>query len=106
MTIYVVLQESRMSYADPNTKSVIYPLLVKPNDRNIRRCDPVSRYHQFRQCWDAQKAPGEKAHKSLRWNMREHMLYHDEVVKVRNITHYLKVFCTQGNFIFPSNFIN
>ncbi|XP_064623701.1 centriolar and ciliogenesis-associated protein HYLS1-like [Lineus longissimus] len=76
-----ILRESRMSYEDPSAKSVIYPMEVQPNERNIRRCDPVSRYHQFRQSWDAQKAPGEKAHKTLRWNMREHMLYHDEVFK-------------------------
>lgn len=28
------------------------------------------RYHQFKGAWQANKAPGEKSHKNLRWNVR------------------------------------
>lgn len=28
------------------------------------------RYHQFKGEWQANKAPGEKSHKNLRWNVR------------------------------------
>lgn len=60
---------------------VIRPMTENPHTKNIRRSDPVTRYQQYQQSWQAQKAPGEKAHKSLRWNVREQMLYHDEVVE-------------------------
>ena len=60
-----------------------------PHTRNIKKSDPVSRYQQYRQSWTAQRAPGEKSHKSLRWHVREHMLYHDEVVE--KVTHRIIV---------------
>lgn len=44
------------------------------------KCDPVTRYHEYRAFWDRHKAPGEKAHKQLRWNVRAKMLHRDEVV--------------------------
>lgn len=44
------------------------------------KCDPVARYHEYRAFWDRHKAPGEKAHKQLRWNMRAQMLQRDDVV--------------------------
>ena len=56
-------------------------MLANPHTRNIRKCDPVSRYQQYSQCWNSQKAPGEKKHNSLRWHVREQMLYQDEVVQ-------------------------
>ena len=30
----------------------------------------ITRYHQFKDEWKAKKAPGEKSHKNLRWNVR------------------------------------
>ncbi|XP_074662609.1 uncharacterized protein LOC141915103 [Tubulanus polymorphus] len=64
-----------------NLPSVIYPMIDHPHTRNLKRCDPVNRGNQYREAWDSQRAPGEKQHKSLRWNIRENMLYHDTVVK-------------------------
>ncbi|XP_013416450.1 hydrolethalus syndrome protein 1 homolog [Lingula anatina] len=72
---------SRMSNDDPYQKSVIWPSEGNPHTKDLRKCDPVKRYHQFKQAWQQQKAPGEKKHKGLRWDVREQMLYHDEVVK-------------------------
>lgn len=66
---------------DAYPKSVIWTAKEHPHTKNIKRSDPVSRHQQFKQAWQKQKAPGEKQHKGLRWNVREMMLYHDEVVK-------------------------
>lgn len=52
-----------------------------PHSRNIRKSDPVARYQQFRQSWTHQRAPGEKKHNQLRWNIREQMLAQDQVVE-------------------------
>lgn len=52
-----------------------------PHTRNVRKSDPVARYQQFRQSWTHQRAPGEKKHNQLRWNIREQMLAQDQVVK-------------------------
>ena len=56
-------------------------MTVEPHKRNLKKTDPVSRFQQYKQSWDSQKAPGEKQHKNLRWSVREQMLYHDEVVE-------------------------
>lgn len=48
-----------------------------PHTRNLRKCDPVARGQLFRQSWAANRVPGEKAHKRLRWNVREQMLCRD-----------------------------
>ena len=69
---------------DASLKSLILPMSDHPHTRNIKKVDNVTRYHQYKELWDAQKAPGEKAHKNLRWSVKENMLYHDEVVKVTN----------------------
>jgi len=64
--------------------SVILRRPEHPHTRNIRKTDPVARFQQFQQSWAAQKAPGEKNHKNLRWNVREQMLAQDVVYeKVR-----------------------
>ena len=56
----------------------------EPHKANLRKSDPVARFQQYNHSWKNQKAPGERQHKNLRWSVREHMLYHDEVVqKVR-----------------------
>ena len=54
---------------------------AEPHTKNIKKCDPVSRFQHYNRSWGSQRAPGEKAHKGLRWNVREHMLYHDPVVQ-------------------------
>lgn len=59
--------------------TVIRPMTTHPND--VKKTDPVSKYQQYRQSWKSQRAPGEKSHKNLRWQVREQMLYHDEVVE-------------------------
>ena len=66
--------------------SVIRPMTSHPHTKNVKKHDPVSRYQQYRESWTSQRAPGEKNHKSLRWNVREQMLHHDQVIeKVRFI---------------------
>lgn len=49
-----------------------------------RRHDPVNRYHQYKEVWTAQRAPGEKQHKDLRWAVREQMQRRDEMIKPRH----------------------
>lgn len=48
--------------------------------RGMGKCDPVTRYHEYKAFWERHKTPGEKAHKQLRWNMRAQMLRRDDVV--------------------------
>lgn len=64
----------RLSPSDPRLPSVIYSMEEHPHTKNLRRMDPVNRYHEMKQAWSLQKAPGEKLHKRLRWNIREQML--------------------------------
>ena len=59
--------------------SVILRKTEHPHTKNIRKSDPVARFQEFRKSWDQQKAPGEKNHKNLRWNVREQMLAQDVV---------------------------
>lgn len=49
-------------------------------NRGPHKCDPVTRYHEYKAFWERHKAPGEKAHKQLRWNVRAQMLQRDDVV--------------------------
>lgn len=62
-------------------KALIRPMSTEPHKQNIRKSDPVARYQLYRTSWQSHRAPGEKQHKNLRWNVREHMLHHDEVVQ-------------------------
>ncbi|XP_046578671.1 LOW QUALITY PROTEIN: hydrolethalus syndrome protein 1 homolog [Haliotis rubra] len=71
----------RLSPDDPRPASVILRTADHPHTRNIRKSDPVARYQQFQQAWQTQKAPGEKGHKGLRWNIREQMLVHETIEK-------------------------
>ncbi|XP_076441684.1 centriolar and ciliogenesis-associated protein HYLS1-like [Babylonia areolata] len=64
----------RLGPDDPRPPSVIYPSFDHPHTRNLRRADPVARYHQMQQAWATQQAPGENQRKDLRWNVREQML--------------------------------
>ncbi|XP_029207410.2 hydrolethalus syndrome protein 1-like [Acropora millepora] len=57
--------------------SFIRPSTRHPHTRQVKKTDPVSRYHQFKGAWQANKAPGEKSHKNLRWNVRGKMLQCD-----------------------------
>jgi len=76
---------------------VIHAMSCEPHVQNIKKCDPVSRYQSYRHCWSLCRAPGEKAHKHLRWGVREKMLYHDHVIdKVGSLTTPCKV--TVGQF--------
>lgn len=61
----------------------LFSVILRPNNPSglQRRSDPVARYQQFRQSWSQQRAPGEKNHKNLRWNIREQMLSQDEVLE-------------------------
>ncbi|XP_064603205.1 centriolar and ciliogenesis-associated protein HYLS1-like [Liolophura sinensis] len=67
----------RLDPDDPRPASVILRSADHPHTRNLRKCDPVARGQQFRQSWAANRVPGEKAHKRLRWNVREQMLCRD-----------------------------
>ena len=63
----------------PVTFSVILRKSDHPHTKNLRKSDPVARYQEFRKSWEQQRAPGEKNHKNLRWNVREQMLAQDVV---------------------------
>ncbi|XP_077965918.1 uncharacterized protein LOC120335581 [Styela clava] len=63
---------------DQPLPSYIRPNTVHPHTRNIKKSDPVNRYHQYRDVWNSIKAPGEKSHKDLRWEVKAQMLYKDE----------------------------
>lgn len=64
-------------------KALIRPMSCEPHMRNIKKADPVSRYQKYRQSWNACKAPGERTHHQLRWDIREQMLQQDQVVVKR-----------------------
>lgn len=49
-------------------------------ERGRHKGDPVARYHEYRRVWEKYKAPGEKSHAQLRWNVRAQMLRKDVVV--------------------------
>ena len=71
----------------------------EPHVQRIKKSDPVSRYQSYRHSWDACRAPGEKAHKHLRWGVREKMLYHDQVLdKVLEMQTFNRLFTLQWSF--------
>lgn len=49
-----------------------------PHMRNIRKVDPVNKYHKYKELWTSVKAPGEKSHKELRWEVKAQMMYKEE----------------------------
>ncbi|XP_014677753.1 PREDICTED: hydrolethalus syndrome protein 1-like [Priapulus caudatus] len=60
-------------------RSFIRPSLGEAEPGRLdRRCDPVDRYHAYREIWDAQPPPGTLRHSALRWAVRERMLTQDE----------------------------
>lgn len=54
-----------------------------PHTKNLMKCDPVSRFHQFNKEWQRGKVPGESGHSNLRWNVRERMLHCEVFEKPR-----------------------
>lgn len=48
----------------------------------------IIRYHQFKDEWKAKKAPGEKSHKNLRWNVRvsmsDYIVFHYSTSVIQN----------------------
>ncbi|XP_050405145.1 centriolar and ciliogenesis-associated protein HYLS1 [Patella vulgata] len=64
----------RLADDDPRPASVILRRSEHPHTKNLRKSDPVAKYQQFKQVWQSFRAPGERDHKNLRWNIRERML--------------------------------
>ena len=42
------------------------------------------RYHKYKELWTSVKAPGEKPHKELRWEVKAQMMYKEEPAPVSN----------------------
>nr|XP_014342332.1 PREDICTED: hydrolethalus syndrome protein 1 [Latimeria chalumnae] len=61
-------------------KSFIRPVMDHPHTRNLKKTDPVAKYFQYKQDWEAFKAPGEQDRKELRWGIKEQMLYRSQPV--------------------------
>ncbi|XP_078000967.1 centriolar and ciliogenesis-associated protein HYLS1-like [Glandiceps talaboti] len=66
-------------FAPQLPRSFIRPSSAHPHTQNLRKTDPVTRYHLYRQSWAVHRAPGEKSRKNLRWAVREQMLQQDVV---------------------------
>uniref|UniRef100_H2Z5A3 Centriolar and ciliogenesis-associated protein HYLS1 C-terminal domain-containing protein n=1 Tax=Ciona savignyi TaxID=51511 RepID=H2Z5A3_CIOSA len=58
--------------------SFIRPNTSNPHTRNLKKVDPVNKYHQYKELWSNVKAPGEKSHKALRWEVKAQMMYKEE----------------------------
>lgn len=65
-------------------RSFIRPSSAQPKLKHDEKTDPVSRHRMYQAAWNAKKAPGEKTRKDLRWNVREQMMYKDELPKPQN----------------------
>jgi len=79
-------------------KALIRPMQCDPHVRNLKKTDPVARYQAYQHGWSTCRAPGEKAHKQLRWGVREKMLYHDQVIEKKQPR------CYQPNtYVVPSD---
>ncbi|RXM33019.1 Hydrolethalus syndrome protein 1-like [Acipenser ruthenus] len=64
-------ETERDSHSSSRPKSFIRPQLDHPHTRNLKKNDPVSKYFQYKQDWEAFKPPEEKQHKGLRWGIRK-----------------------------------
>eukprot|EP00058_Branchiostoma_floridae_P018983 XP_002604472.1 hypothetical protein BRAFLDRAFT_79227 [Branchiostoma floridae] len=73
--------DEESEYAPHLPRSFIRPAVRLPQNRKSAKTDPVNRFHFYNRQWAAQKAPEEKKHKDLRWNVRELMMQRDEVVQ-------------------------
>nr|XP_006817026.1 PREDICTED: hydrolethalus syndrome protein 1 homolog isoform X2 [Saccoglossus kowalevskii]XP_006817027.1 PREDICTED: hydrolethalus syndrome protein 1 homolog isoform X3 [Saccoglossus kowalevskii] len=76
-----VSREEDSIYAPNLPRSFIRPGTAHPHTKNLRKTDPVTRYHLYQQSWNSYKVPGEKNRKELRWAVREQMLHKDEVYR-------------------------
>ncbi|CAH1261383.1 HYLS1 [Branchiostoma lanceolatum] len=89
--------DEESEYAPHLPRSFIRPAVRLPQNRRSVKTDPVNRFHFYNRQWGAQKAPGEKKHKDLRWNVRELMMQKDEVVQKPQ-----RVYVPNG-YIVPTN---
>ena len=72
------------SLSSTSLPAFIRPSIIHPHTKNLRKCDPVSRYHQFKKEWKHSKFPGESSHSNIRWNVREQMLHCEVFEKPRH----------------------
>lgn len=72
-----VVQPPTSSRHRQQPASFIRPPSSHPHTRGLKKCDPVNRYHEFRELWERSKAPGEKNRGALRWHIREQLLRQD-----------------------------
>ncbi|CAI5452182.1 unnamed protein product [Caenorhabditis angaria] len=63
----------KVKIVDPSFR----PVLVRKPGRAPLKCDPVTRFHLYKEEWARHPAPGELRRLSLRWKVREYMLRHD-----------------------------
>ncbi|XP_014863177.1 PREDICTED: hydrolethalus syndrome protein 1 [Poecilia mexicana] len=68
--IDVVTQSDRE--VRPKPKSFIRPVMFQ---RAIKKNDPVTRYFQYKEMWDAFQVPGDNVRKALRWQIKEKLSY-------------------------------
>jgi len=74
-------ESSNASSASSTSARAHLPSFIRPQPEVRRkRHDPVDRYHQYNEAWTAQRAPGEKQHKQIRWAVREHMQRREEII--------------------------
>lgn len=74
-------ESSNASSASSISARAQLPSFIRPQPEVRRkRHDPVDRYHQYNEAWTAQRAPGEKHHKQIRWAVREHMQRREEII--------------------------
>ncbi|XP_053327320.1 centriolar and ciliogenesis-associated protein HYLS1 [Spea bombifrons] len=70
----VASEESSVPHTADSTKSFIRPPPHSLLDRYRQRSDPVGRYHEYKQSWDALQGALEQSRKELRRGIREQMM--------------------------------
>jgi hydrolethalus syndrome protein 1 len=58
-------------------KSFIRPSTSQLYSRRLKKHDPVTRYHEWREIWQNENFPGEDNRNALRWQIREQMMHQD-----------------------------
>ncbi|XP_034998961.2 hydrolethalus syndrome protein 1 homolog isoform X3 [Hippoglossus stenolepis] len=77
------MTESESEYdLRPKPKSFIRPVL---NQQSLKKTDPVTKYFQYKQFWEAFKVPGEKDRRALRWEIRERLAHEPPPTKPRRV---------------------
>ncbi|XP_053272031.1 centriolar and ciliogenesis-associated protein HYSL1 isoform X1 [Pleuronectes platessa] len=66
----------------PKPKSFIRPAV---NQQNLKKTDPVTKYFQYKQFWEAFKVPGERDRRALRWEIRERLALEPPPTKPRRV---------------------